>query len=366
MLIKSVVDALSDNRCVLLELSALTPWPGKMRELVADYAQSELDLEGSTFDILSAEDFDDGRSPVDVLLDRYALVDVRHGYRASFDAASYLLEHQVLKDRVVWVTGLEPRQVEAWMRLVRSWSSKTPTDGLFVIETRGESNPCWERGSTKGSRCATVVYGEMVGDYSVSLFNGLLVEEISSASLTVPEKRYCASLLSHVCGGDVEVSDAVSVNFERLLEDAFDCVCSVADCFEPWRGECDENNVLTIARKGQEELINHRVWEAQIEVLFPILEARRLAVITQLREQIDGALKENDVYQFGAKVIEPEDVELGTLVYLLSAHCDDDGGRLLYVPDEALRDEIHLLRDCRNNIAHHKICEWNQVAWLLE
>lgn len=364
MLIKSVVDALSDNRSVLLELPALTPWPNRMRELVADIAQGELDLEGSTFDVLFAEDFDDGQSPVDALLDRYALVDVRHGYRASFDAASYLLEHQVLKDRVIWVTGLGPEQVEAWMRLVRNWSPNSPSDGLFIIETMGQRASLRERGSAEGARYATVAYGEMVGDYSVSLFNGLLVEELSSASLTVPEKRYCASLLSHVCGGDVEVSDAVSGNIERLLENALDCVCSVAGCFESSRGECDRNNVLTIARKGEEGLINHRVWEAQVEVLFPILEARRLAVIARLHDRIDEALKEYEVYQFGERVTEPEDVELGTLVYLMSAR-GGDGQRLLYVPDEAQRNEIHLLRDCRNNIAHHKPCEWEKVKCLL-
>lgn len=178
------------------------------------------------------------------------------------------------------------------------------------------------------------------------------------------EKRYCASLLSSVCGGDVEVSDILSENLELMLDNSYYALCSVLDYFDNDSDKADHNNVLAIALRADKGAIDRRVWKAQVEILFPILEARRLAVIARVRDQLAAVLESSDVSQFGERVSEPEDVELGTLVYLM-AQTNDDGERLLYIPDRELRDEIHLLHECRNTIAHHKACEWERVKWLL-
>lgn len=50
MFIKSVVSSLSDNYNVRLLLPKLCPWPNRMRELIAEAAQSEYALEGYTTD----------------------------------------------------------------------------------------------------------------------------------------------------------------------------------------------------------------------------------------------------------------------------------------------------------------------------
>lgn len=150
-----------------------------------------------------------------------------------------------------------------------------------------------------------------------------------------------------------------------MLDNSYDALCSVLDYFDNERAKADHNNVLAIALRADKGEIDRRVWKAQVEILFPILEARRLAVIARVRDQLTAVLESSDISQFGERVSEPEDVELGTLVYLM-AQTNDDGERLLYIPDRELRNEIHLLRVCRNIIAHHKVCEWSQVKWLLE
>ena len=365
MLIKSVVSSLTDNCNVQLLLPELCPWPNRMRELIADAAQSEYSLEGVTFDVVTPNDIKITQSPIEVLLDRYALNDVRLRYRNSLNPAEYLIQNHVLKDRVVWLSGFDSNDIEAWMGLICRWPSKTPLDGLFVLETSFDGTTSRDQNDNDSASRKTISYRDYVDGYSVSLFNSLLVDEMPSKAFSGEEKRYCASLLSNVCGEDVEASDKLSENLESVLENSFDALCEVLDYFAHNWHDTAHDNVLAIARRADKSAIDRRVWKAQVEILFPILEARRLSVITKIHDQLSVVLDSNCVSQFGERVCEPEDVELGTLVHLMM-ETNDDGERLLYIPDRELRNEIHLLRECRNTIAHHKVCEWSQVKWLLE
>ena len=49
----------------------------------------------------------------------------------------------------------------------------------------------------------------------------------------------------------------------------------------------------------------------------------------------------------------------------MMAKIDDKGNRLLDVSDRALKNKIHFLRDCRNNLAHGTACRVSQVKELL-
>ena len=337
MFIKSVVSSLSDNYNVRLFLPKLCPWPNRMRELIYDAAQSEYSLEGVTLDVVTPDDFKNAQSPVEALLDRYALNDVRLRYRNSLNPAEYLIQNHVLKDRIVWLTGFEPDDIDAWMGLICGWTSTTPQDGLFVVEVSYDGWSSLDQNENDG--CKTISYRDCIGEYSVSLFNGLLVDEIPSTGFSGSEKSYCASLLSNVCGGDVEVSDMLSENLELMLEDIFGALCSVLDCFDHGGSEAACDNVLAIARRADRSAIDRRVWKAQVEILFPILEARRLSVIPKVRDLLSTVLESSDISQFGERVCDPEDVELGTLVYLM-AQINDNGERLLYIPDRELRNEM--------------------------
>lgn len=194
MFIKSVVSSLSDNCNVRLLLPKLCPWENRMRELISDAAQSEYALEGVTFDVVTPDDFKNTQSPVEVLLDRYALNDVRLRYRNSLNPAEYLIQNHVLKDRIVWLTGFEPKDIKTWMGLICGWPSTTPLDGLFVVETSFDGWSSLDQNENHG--CKTISYLDCIGEYSVSLFNGLLVDEMPSMAFSGQEKSYCASLLS--------------------------------------------------------------------------------------------------------------------------------------------------------------------------
>ena len=106
------------------------------------------------------------------------------------------------------------------------------------------------------------------------------------------------------------------------------------------------------------------MWSAQVEVLFPRIETRRLKIIEALRSSTETILDEVPVTQYGESVKDVEDVELGTLIYLMACRTEDNE-RLLYVPDSALREEIYLLHSCRNNLAHISVCPPDQVRQLL-
>ncbi len=69
--------------------------------------------------------------------------------------------------------------------------------------------------------------------------------------------------------------------------------------------------------------------------------------------------------QFGAAVTDPAEVELGTLCYMMRCRVSGDY-RMLYIPEEADRERIRFLHECRNKLAHMNCCAPGQVAALLD
>lgn len=101
------------------------------------------------------------------------------------------------------------------------------------------------------------------------------------------------------------------------------------------------------------------------QVLFPLIELERQKLIEKWHDSIEEALHENHVEQFGAAVTDPAEVELGTLCYMMRCRVSGDY-RMLYIPEEADRERIRFLHECRNKLAHMNCCAPGQVAALLD
>ena len=110
--------------------------------------------------------------------------------------------------------------------------------------------------------------------------------------------------------------------------------------------------------------IEHRIWTAQIQVLFPIIELERVEIICKYENAIKSVLDSENITQYGELLTDAIDVELGTLCYLMSKR-NNDGLYYLYIPNETDRDRIRFLHECRNNLAHVSCCSPKQVRELL-
>lgn len=361
--IEQIVSSLSEGRSVALLLPDTCPWLSEMRSFTAGAIPNHYGLGRLTVDSLRTNSGDDAtKSPFQLLLGKYALHDVALRYRESMNPQSFLLDQHILKDRIIWLEDTPKNDPHAWLCFASTWRAKSPEDGLFVIEVPAHAAVALS--NIAQDNLSLVDYRELVSDYSVSLFNGTLIDEIAPRDMTNLEQRYLASLLTSLCGGDVEVAEALTGDLTALRDGPIDTVMNIAKYFEGSRGAEEETHILNLVRANDRESLGRRAWSAQVEVLFPLIETLRLKVIEALRPSIETILDEDPITQYGESVKNVEDVELGTLIYLMACRTENNERRL-YVPDSALREEIYLLHSCRNNLAHISVCPPDQVRRLL-
>ena len=129
--------------------------------------------------------------------------------------------------------------------------------------------------------------------------------------------------------------------------------------------EASSTHILKYARNKRWSEINHRIWSAQVQTLFPLIELERIELISKYQEEIQEALDQEATYQYGEELTDPIEVELGTMCYLM-ARRRSDYLYSLYIPDESDRERIHFLHECRNRLAHAETCTVEQVSALLE
>lgn len=354
--VQEVADLLSDGRSVSLGVPDDLPWRHEMRAAIRDALQSSYGLGDVSFEMIDGDQFPSTFDNLgEFLLDNFALKQDRMQYRPRPDKSiqSYLVERKVLKNRVVWLKGLTSGICAKWLSFCGRYPSSSISDGLFIIEVIGG------RSGGGGTCVRSVAMDDHVSVFDARLLNSIVVSE-EKPGLSDDRKRYCTALATHLCGKDVEVAGTLILQPDFLETDPVDLVGRIAQTDEfSRRGSRSDNHVLGLYRAGRLGEIKRRVWEAQVEVLYPLVEAERLSIISSLRIPITELIQNNRVKQFEEQIVDPNEIELGTLVYLIAS-------RQLYVPDALVRERIHLLRDCRNAIAHRECCSLEQVSMLLD
>lgn len=115
--------------------------------------------------------------------------------------------------------------------------------------------------------------------------------------------------------------------------------------------------MLALSRTGKRDELEARLWRGQLDVLFPLIESERVTFVDMMEPQLEAILENEKIEQFGRQVTDPYDLEIGTLRYLTVRSANR-----LYPPEAFMRDRLKLLRDCRNNLAHHTTCEPERVT----
>ena len=357
--VKKTVSSLQGKRSVVLKVPQDLPWRHKMRDMLREELQSTSGTESLAITFLDAEEDLPGEyEPGKYLVDKFGLRDDSLHYRSSRGSGQgYLLRRGVLRNKIVWIKGLGVDDAQVWERFCAGWNISTLDEGLFVIEDRTSE--------TSVPQNLTIIdYAECVDEYSVQLFNGLTLNSQEFDSYKMVWKRYVAALMTSLCGSDVEVAHELVWSHDLRKEDAYVAITTMVDSgiFDS-RGHGSFGHVLNVARRGDKATIDERIWAAQLEVLFPMIERERLLIVEKLSDSISPLIDGGRIEQHGDKLTSLEDVELGTLVYLMN--CDQDGVRVLDVKEKGLRDRIFLLRKCRNHLAHHSCFCMDQFSQLL-
>lgn len=352
--VQSVADTLHGGKSVLFVVPDDLPWRHEMRGSIRAALSSSYGLRDVVITTIDcADDPESSLNPGQYLLKRFARSRDRLAFRPGTGGSlqDFLISREVLKNMVVWVKGVDAESEKTWIDFCSSFRSDTFGNGLFVIEAH-------EVTSVEHPRLEVIDLKEYVSVFDARLFNSTVVSDYGQ-ELADSYKRYLTALLTKLCGTDVEVSEYLaSCQEEWGLDPRERIALMVEDGMFPNRGLQSPNHILSLQRGGRTGELERRVWSAQVEVIYPLIEEERLKLVEEFSEDLDKILCTSIVEQFGSRITDRLDVELGTLVSLIARHKDS-------FKSSSGRDRAHLLRDCRNALAHMSCCGESDVTSLL-
>lgn len=357
LVVSNVVDALLENSTVIIDVPSDLPWRQQMRSVIEDNYRSRSGSPEMIIDIIDAAD----ECPTDLppgifLLQRFAQNrEVRGGYRERSQRTiqDYLKEKAVLKNRVIWIKGLSGEYAAQWLHFCKDYCHDSPEYGLFVLEVHGGiSKP-----DNKNIRL--IRFLDCVSSYDVQLFSSFIVDDVSG--LDSNWKKYISSAAASLCDTDAEITSCLLEEIDVKNESPIDIIANIAnDTQYRMRGaDATSNHVFSYSRRGNTTELEKRLWKAQVQTLFPIIEMERISIIEQYESLLQETLDNNSIEQYRIQIKRPIELELGTLCYMMSSTS-------LYIKERDVRDRIKFLHDCRNALAHAHCCSPENVKKLLD
>jgi len=288
--------------------------------------------------------------PEEILLRRFAQGTVQTGYRPTSGEKSqdYIVRNGVTRNRLIWIRRLPRDQMSKWLDFVRGFRKCGAENGLFFLEAEEAQLP-----PQLPSHIRAICYCEHVRDFDLLLFCSHIASELNCST---GWKTYLATLAALLCGSDAALAAAYledrPLDVRRARpEEAF---CEI---HKGLYGE-DMAQLQTAALTG-------KVWQAQIKVLYPLIEDARQLLVQRHSVRIKRALEAaNSTGPSGEAIRDPLDAEWGTLFHL-SRMRNDAGYHCLYIPEEAEYSWIGFMRDCRNKLAHGDALNMEEVARIL-
>lgn len=361
-IVEQVAMSLMENKMVALRVPSDLPWRHSMRSEIQTAFNERSDSRNIIIDAIDAADEGlDSVNPGRYILQRYASPSVKTGYREKSGKTlqGYLSECHVLHDRIIWIKGLTAQATKTWIHFCRGFAPISAGEGLFVLEFRGDLQ------LSESKSFAYIDFDQYVSDYDVQLFNSFFLEE--DKRYTDMWKRYISAAAAVVCGVDAEVSEQLLLQTDFHTDTVIDGLQRVADSgdFDLRGTEQGSEHPLWHLRSHNVDELSHRIWTAQIQVLFPIIELERRKLVEKWRSSILDALNTYHVEQFGVVLEDPDEVELGTLSYMMRRTVATDN-QMLHITDETDQQRIYFLHTCRNKLAHMNCCTPSEISKLLD
>lgn len=351
-------DALAGNHSVLLKVPPDTAWSETMRGVLEETYKSRTGAYDMSLTRVNAADCAPGTDPGRFLLNRYGSpADVKQ-YRpgARGTVQEYLAEHGVLAHRLIWVYNINEENAEAWTKFVRGYGGAGPKNGLFVLEDMTDA------GKAEGQRLRRVDLRDMISRGDVQLFVHFVLGTAGASGDAWTD--YAAAVAARLCGTDAQLAAWLATDPSLRTHGALHVLQELAVDYTGEIAGIGKDHPLHLLREGDIEALVHRIWAAQVQTLFPVIELERLALVREWEQLIQDALDAHPLERFGVRITEAGDADLGALVHMMGTR-DLDGMYALYLPDENVRDRIMFLYQCRNRLAHADICAPADVEKLL-
>ena len=274
----------------------------------------------------------------------------------------YMRDNGILHGKLLWIRGVAPEYVRSWIQYISSYRSHDLDHGLFFMEVQ----------QTPSARIPTnlrfVDHDRYIRRDDLRLYTSVLVENYMDACTGV--KQYAVELASALCVVDGELANNLLTCSGFITEEPMNLLQQiVSDSYSDSPRGQEIWHPFTLLRAEKNEEITYRIWSAQVRVGYPQIELERREMISRWYSELGEALsvpylddKSGQPKRFtdyeGNPITDPRELEVGMLLKIASVRrADDTSQYLFYLPDQEARDRIHLLRKCRNELAHLCTCD---------
>ena len=131
----SVAQALREGNQVYLFVPDDLPWREMMRICIDHELHRSPEMESFLVEFIDVEDecpetADVGR----YLLDRFVSPEIAAGYRGREKIQKYIIDNNVIENKVLWVKGMTQEQEKIWLQFCREYAPARARNGRFVLE----------------------------------------------------------------------------------------------------------------------------------------------------------------------------------------------------------------------------------------
>ena len=332
----AVIEQLLDEKSALLQFSSGFPWHDYFVEYIKEAVKQQ--NSSKSFELVcNVED------PGPYLLRTQCKAEKRAQYRPTKSFAQFFAESDdiVLHERYFWIRVGSVKEFDAWHSFVSEYvksRGKGKATAAFVIEWHGDKNIR----AKKGIRLISL--DDYIGEYDRIVFATLAASSIKGDTFL---KDYLTELTTAVVGNDIELAAECIKNYRSFLKNPAECIAMII-----------ENNLRSdgsefLFERSTED-VDRCVWKAQIKTIYPLIETFRGEFVKRHWDAIQKELPITSSY--GEIYDSPEDVELGTLVYMVGT------GRLKLEQEEY--NLLEAYKNARNSLSHLTILSLEEVMAL--
>lgn len=323
-----IIKNIKNRICTILCVPDNLPWENELRDVIIRNNINN----GEWFEIIDGG-IENITEVGNFLLQKFADEKIKTSYAYhshNKTVEKYLKENKVLSNRILWIKNISSTSVLKWIAFLRKYKSSNNNEGTFILETNEQFN------ST--GTIHVLKYFDFVTIYDSHLFASIVTSQSANKQLVY---QYITNLADSLCGMNVEL-------IVEFIENT------------DFNGDDISNNYRSYFDISEDEL-TYKIWKAQIQIAFPLIEVARVNFVSKYEDLIKDCLP---IEQFGEIIENPYEVELGTLIYLLSSKYEEDEENRLVISYQDYED-LHFLHRIRNKLAHVKCCNTNEIYTLL-
>ena len=337
--IQTIASAILDHNSVVISLPERTPWKGTLYENIEGILRQgnpEYKLNFHDCPTKEAGEF---------LLEEYCKRDKRNSYRFGMSYAEFLAKSDdiVLNSRYVWIKNVSGGKLKEWLEFIAEYNRnlrKNALSAVFILETQAETI---KEKKVKGLKYLS--FDDSIDFYDKYTF---CVLASSGIDIKLNIRPYVAEMVSSVCKDDIELCAICMQQWNDFVRKPFETLLQISSSEV-------HSDKTTFAADYTPELVETRIWEAQIKLLFPIVERYRTRFVKKYQQYIAKTLPIKTIT--GEIIDDPLDVELGSLIWLVNDNS------IPLSPKEYT--QLDTFKKVRNKLAHLKTLDFEQVEWIL-